>query len=129
MPGHRDTAALALTVLMTVAIGVSHAAERRGDDCLVGWRVGTETAARPGSRRVVCRDGDPACDGDGAADGVCSVAVALCRALPGCEGRDAGDVALTGVAGRGVGDVSVVGCVGSLIVATRGRRDRHRPEN
>ena len=91
MPGHRDTAALALIVLMTVAIGVSHAAERRGDDCLVGWRVGTETAARPGSRRVVCRDGDPACDGDGAADGACSVAVAVCRALPGCEGRDAGD--------------------------------------
>ena len=30
---------------------------------------------------------------------------------------------------RGVGDVSVVGCVGSLIVATRGRRDRHRTEN
>ena len=30
------------------------------------------------SRRQRCRDGDPECDRDGAADGVCTVQVALC---------------------------------------------------
>lgn len=73
---------------------VVHAAG--GADCLLGWRVANEGAPRPASRRVVCRDGDPACDLDGMPDGACGVATALCRALPGCEARAAGVVDVRG---------------------------------
>src|SRR5262249_21174294 len=39
--------------------------------------------AKP-TRRIVCHDGDPRCDADGAADGGCSIALRLCVNPPGC---------------------------------------------
>src|SRR5262249_11274338 len=63
--------------------------------CLAGWRVG-DAAATPGSRQIVCRDGDPACDADATADGTCSVPATLCFQLPGCETASIADVTVSG---------------------------------
>lgn len=49
--------------------------------CSVAWLLDRERLARNRdvpSRRQVCRDGDPACDEDGTADGRCTHSVALC---------------------------------------------------
>jgi subtilase family serine protease len=49
--------------------------------CAVSWLLDRPSPALRGdapSRRQRCRDGDPACDEDGAADGRCTTSVALC---------------------------------------------------
>jgi hypothetical protein len=120
MPRRRHAAVTALSLLAVVTGGAPLAAGRRADDCLVGWRIGAEPAAHPRSRRVACRDGDPACDGDGAADGVCTIAAAVCGALPGCEGREIAGVEVTGAA------VDVAepgeGCAAAPVTLRSGRR-------
>jgi hypothetical protein len=93
-------------------------------DCLVPWRGGARRACAgewlverdaPTSRggqpwvRQWCHDGDPRCDADGAADGQCTMNVALClnvvdyrtlqrrgprRGLPRCEPGTVRDVRL-----------------------------------
>jgi hypothetical protein len=54
----------------------------RFTDCFVEWLVLPVPApAEPGApprRAIVCADGDPACDADGAADGTCTFRVATC---------------------------------------------------
>jgi hypothetical protein len=56
----------ALLAWLLVAAPPAYAAS--ASDCLVGWHAAGGAAAA-GVMRVVCRDGDPACDADGAADG------------------------------------------------------------
>jgi len=58
-------------------------------DCLVEWRVARAERTR-GGWAASCRDGETECDADGAADGACTFAAALCLnvrdpALPACE--------------------------------------------
>ena len=65
----------ALFAWLLVAAPPGYAAS--ASDCLVGWHA-AGGAAVAGGMRVVCRDGDPACDADGAADGACTFAVSLC---------------------------------------------------
>lgn len=53
-------------------------------DCLGTWRL-AKAAGGPNAKgrvatRQTCRDGDPGCDGDGAADGTCRFRVAACLA-------------------------------------------------
>src|SRR5262249_59674110 len=54
----------------------------RRQGCAGEWLVEREAPTLDGngvpSRRQVCRDGDPGCDRDGAADGFCTMEVALC---------------------------------------------------
>jgi hypothetical protein len=48
-------------------------------DCFAAWKVTTDgTTANHGPTGVDCQDGDPACDIDGKADGVCTIAVSAC---------------------------------------------------
>lgn len=56
--------------------------------------------ATAGASGVVCTDGDPACDADGAADGVCRFAVRVCTgvALPGCNPVGLSAIAISGLA-------------------------------
>jgi hypothetical protein len=65
----------ALLAWLLVAAPPGYAAS--ASDCLVGWHAAGGAAAA-GGMRVVCRDGDPACDADGDADGACTFAVSLC---------------------------------------------------
>ncbi len=68
-----------LTVLL------AHASVRGADlECLVEWMVAASVADRAG-RSATCRDGDPACDADGTADGACTFAARLCVNTPGCS--------------------------------------------
>jgi hypothetical protein len=85
--------AVATAAWLFVGPGAASAASRPG--CLAGWQIGAG-AAGARSRRIVCRDGDPACDADAASDGTCSVVARLCLALPGCETAPIADVAVTG---------------------------------
>lgn len=48
----------------------------RRTDCVSTFRVSAGEALR--GRRLVCTDGDPACDEDGVVDGVCTLALAVC---------------------------------------------------
>jgi hypothetical protein len=73
----RAAAGLAGSALLLAAL----AGEGRAATCGAAWRV---DGAPPASRAVACRDGDPACDGDGLADGGCRLAVSLCVAADGC---------------------------------------------
>jgi hypothetical protein len=56
--------------------------------------------ASAGTSGVVCTDGDPACDADGAADGACRFTVSLCVriAADGCGTRDVDTVRVDGLA-------------------------------
>src|SRR5262245_41544690 len=78
-------------------------------ECLAAWRVGgTEPATG-----VVCRDGDPACDADGAADGACVFDVALClNAITTAPGCAAGTLARVKV--RGGTDAALAASVAAL---------------
>ncbi|MFN8545129.1 MAG: hypothetical protein U0807_13120 [Candidatus Binatia bacterium] len=63
-----------------------------GARCLAGWRV----AGAASSGRLVCHDGDPRCDADGASDGACTIPVQLCLNVPGCAPGVVGAVDLVG---------------------------------
>ena len=58
------------------------------DECLAAWRIGGVPGSL-GNVSVSCRDGDPSCDGDGTADGVCRVRAAFCLNAPGLSARRA----------------------------------------
>lgn len=72
-----------LAIALALASGRGPRVARAAEECLSAWRVGALPDA-PGNRRIVCRDGDPACDGDGAADGACTVFATLCLDVGGC---------------------------------------------
>jgi hypothetical protein len=55
-----------------------------------------------GNVSIACRDGDPSCDADGVADGVCRVRAAFCLNLPGCPPGALGPVAFRGAAGASI---------------------------
>ena len=74
---------------------------RAADDCLAHWRIAGADAA-PGHLVVVCRDGDPTCDTDAAADGTCTFEAAACVNAPGCVAA----AAELRVRGRGGGAVA-----------------------
>lgn len=62
--------------------------QQRGNACAAGWSIDGE--AVPSERRrqpwtLDCLDGDPACDADGFANGVCRMSVSVCVA-PAIEG-------------------------------------------
>ena len=91
--------ALAATIVL-VAHASSHATVLGGGlvdtDCTVGFEGVTAT---DGASEVVCTDGDPACDADGTADGVCTIVVRACSHLAssGCTARDVTSVAIAGL--------------------------------
>ena len=72
-------------------------------ECIVEWLVTPAPPLGPGgapSRSVPCRDGDPACDGDGVADGACTFGLALCinatdPRLPRCTPSDLSTLSVT----------------------------------
>lgn len=87
-----------LTALLT-ALAVSGAvAAGPADECLGAWRVG-DTGGGLRDVALVCRDGDPACDRDGLADGTCRVAASLCLNVAGCVPGTLGPVEVRGAAG------------------------------
>ncbi len=75
--------ASALAIVLALASAGDPCIARAAEECLSAWRVGALPDAL-GSRRITCRDGDPACDDDGAADGVCTVSATLCLDVGGC---------------------------------------------
>lgn len=68
------------------------------DECLGAWRLGDAVGAT-GDVTLSCRDGDPSCDHDGVADGMCRVAAAYCLNVAGCTPGTLGPVDLRGPAG------------------------------
>src|SRR5262249_35972247 len=80
---------LAMVVpLLLVLSGGGHAEVAGGGlastDCRMGFSGVTSTN---GSSGVVCRDGDPTCDEDGAENGTCRFSLAVCTGSPtaGCS--------------------------------------------
>jgi hypothetical protein len=65
-------------------------------DCTIGFEG---VSASDGASEVVCTDGDPACDADGAADGSCRFVVRACARLAssGCTPRDISSVSIAGL--------------------------------
>ena len=78
-----------LLVLLAAPVGAE------ASDCLLAWQVARGEVAR-GGLAASCRDGDPACDADGVADGACTFAVALCLNVRGCEGSTVAEVRVHG---------------------------------
>jgi DNA-binding beta-propeller fold protein YncE len=64
---------------LAAGLALLAAASAPGEECLIAWRV-----AGVDGTRATCRDGDPACDLDGAADRSCTFGVALCLRVAGC---------------------------------------------
>jgi hypothetical protein len=66
-------------------------------DCRVAFG---DVDATAGASGVVCTDGDPACDADGTADGVCRFAPAICVGIPapGCTPTEIDAIAVAGTA-------------------------------
>jgi DNA-binding beta-propeller fold protein YncE len=96
------------------------------DECLVAWRAGGSQSAA----RVTCRDGDPACDLDGVADGGCTFGVALCVDLPGCEAGGVPALRMNGAASEFADAVAALPATAGACTADvpirvrRGRRAR-----
>ena len=80
--GGRGSSRLAALLVLVAA---SQTAAATAPDCLLAWHVPGGTAVRGGTR-VRCRDGDPACDADGTADGRCTFPVGVCLDVGGCGG-------------------------------------------
>jgi cysteine-rich repeat protein len=75
-------------------------------ECVIAWRVTGVRSARTGKaalRVSPCRDGDPDCDHDGAADGTCRFHVWLCANNSGQPGQPCSP----GVGRDGVGTLSI----------------------
>ena len=72
--GGRGSSGLAALLVLVAA---SQTAAAGAPACLVAWQVAGGVGA-PGGTTVRCRDGDPACDADGMADGRCTFEVAFC---------------------------------------------------
>ena len=89
-------------------------AGRAADECLGAWRVGASIGSL-GNVSVVCHDGDPSCDADGAADGSCHVRAAFCLNVPGCPPGNLGPVAF-----RGAASVSVAAAAAALTYPVSG---------
>jgi hypothetical protein len=91
-------------ILATLLLGLtarSAVAGRAADECLGSWRIG-EATGNLGNVSISCRDGDPSCDADGVADGVCRIRAAFCLNAPGCAPGALGPVALRGAAGAAI---------------------------
>ncbi|MCW5893447.1 MAG: thrombospondin type 3 repeat-containing protein [bacterium] len=86
-------------------------------ECLGAWRLDAAPAAL-GNLAVVCRDGDPACDRDGTADGTCRIAVAYCLNVGAC-GAAAIEPPVIGGAAAGA---PVATSTGALAYPVTGRR-------
>jgi hypothetical protein len=87
-----------ILALLLLGLSVRPAnAGRAADECLGAWRVGASTGSL-GNVSVVCRDGDPSCDADGATDGACHVRTAFCLNAPGCPAGALGPVEFRGAA-------------------------------
>jgi hypothetical protein len=97
-------------------------------DCTVGFGGVTATAA---DSIVMCVDGDPTCDVDGAVNGSCRFQVRICTRLPdpNCTPRDVTSLAVAGIpldtpgAGRTCGafdtvDVPLGSAVGETLIAS-----------
>jgi hypothetical protein len=70
-------------------------------DCIAAWQVTTaDVVPNRGPTGVDCQDGDPACDADGKADGVCTLGVSLCTGAVDTGGCTAGDVTAVSFAHR-----------------------------
>jgi hypothetical protein len=79
----RQTAVLALALALG-ALSPARADQvpGKGGRCAATFDTGTAVTA-PGANSakpysLVCADGDPLCDADGAADGVCSIVIGAC---------------------------------------------------
>ncbi|MCW5893451.1 MAG: hypothetical protein KIT14_23295 [bacterium] len=103
-------------------------------ECLGGWRLAA-AAPTPGNARLVCTDGDPACDADGVADGTCRLAVSYCLNLAPCAPgqleaptfRGPGAEALAAAAGALVAPIASPGVcpeAAEITLALGGHRQR-----
>lgn len=129
---------LAIVVLLLLATRLPAAAVVLGGglgdtDCTIGFEG---VSASDGASEVVCTDGDPACDADGAADGSCRFVVRACSGLTssGCTPRDISSVSIAGLPldpppatgngpGCGTPDVVTVGvgdAAGATMIARSG---------
>ena len=124
----------ALALVILVALTAAPALSARSG-CRATLHLGGSGAAANG-RSARCRDGDPACDGDGAADGGCDFRASVCfdRGGASCDPQDVkGASVLPGPGFEGVvaaldalkADAAPV-CTApaSVRVATHGRRRR-----
>ncbi|HZP41139.1 MAG TPA: hypothetical protein VFD84_06470 [Candidatus Binatia bacterium] len=100
--------ARAACLVALVASGVAAAAASAAD-CRLHWRV-AGGVADPRGTHLACRDGDPACDADGAADGGCAVSLALCLGGASCPAAPAGAIRVRG----GEAARRVAGALGGL---------------
>jgi hypothetical protein len=92
---------LAIVALLAIAARSPVAAVVLGGglsdtDCTIGF---DGVSATDGASEVVCGDGDPACDADGAVDGSCRFVVRACARLAsaGCTPRDISSVSVSGL--------------------------------
>jgi hypothetical protein len=69
-------AGLATFVVPAAALAFIAGGGPARSDCIAAWQV--TTAEVGGRTRVDCQDGDPACDIDGAVDGMCMFGVSVC---------------------------------------------------
>jgi len=86
-----------VTLLLLGAVARPAAGGSAADECLGAWRIGGVPGSL-GNVSVSCRDGDPSCDADGTADGVCRIRAAFCLNAPGCPPGALGPVAFRGAA-------------------------------
>ena len=84
-------------MLLLGAVARPAAGGSAADECLGAWRIDGVPGSL-GNVSVSCRDGDPSCDGDGTADGVCRIRAAFCLNAPGCPPGALGPVAFRGAA-------------------------------
>src|SRR5262249_44410693 len=110
-----------LTVLVAFATAPGLALARPAETCLAAWRVAGVPDAL-GSRRINCRDGDPACDVDGTADGTCTISATLCLDVGGCA---QGPIQSIRVDGRDAGAAAAL--LGELRAPVRGPEPHDRP--
>lgn len=82
----RPPSAVVLVLLVAFPLpsraGVVLGGGKDASDCYGAFDV----AGADGGRRLVCVDGDPACDVDGACQGSCTFRVAVCLNVPDVEG-------------------------------------------
>ena len=81
------SSAVVLAVVATFAAATTAPAFVAGGgaartDCVAAWQVtGPDVTANRGRTGVDCQDGDPACDVDGAVDGICTFGMSVCTGV------------------------------------------------
>src|SRR6185369_11679053 len=124
--GSTRTCSMVLAGVFALAT-TGHAYVRGGGpartDCFTAWQVTSpDVTANRGPTGVDCQDGDPACDVDGQANGVCSFGVSLCAGVettPQCTPSEVSSVKLSKRASTaGVQAPTTVGSCGPAAIVS-----------